>query len=250
MATASGPRDATARAAGYAASAGSAGLGDYHRDEVAACMRCGLRPGCRAPVPGEGDAGAALMLVGEAPGYREEREGRPFRGAGGDLLDELLAGIGLDRGSVFLTNALKCRPPGNRDAHPAELRGCEPHLYRQVALVRPRVVCAMGNVATKLLTGRPEGVARARGHARPAVIAGVPVTLLPVFHPAAALHAPALQAALREDFARIPELLARAGHRPAPGPVPPPEAPPVAPAAATPAPVPPPRPAAEQLGLF
>ena len=209
--------------------------------EASACVRCAQLAAARTQVVfGTGAADAELMLVGEAPGRAEDEQGVPFAGRAGALLDELLAGIGLDPGAVFVTTALKCRPPGNRDALPGELANCQGWLHRQVELVRPRLVCALGNQATRLLRGGPEPVTRVRGRDEIRVVGGRAVRVLPLLHPAAALYAPPLLDALRADFARIPELLALPEPE-QPGPPAVPEKPPVSPD--------PPGPDA-QLGLF
>jgi DNA polymerase len=226
-------------------------LEQYHRDHVLGCVRCPLAEGRTQVVTGNGDPDADLMFVGEAPGYHEDRQGVPFVGQAGRLLDELLAGIGLTRDDVFVANVLKCRPPGNRDPLPAEIAACEGHLHRQVRLVRPRVVCTLGNFATKLLSGRPEGISRVHGHELPIRLGELEVLLYPVFHPAAALYTPAMRATLAEDFARLPALMATPAAGAAPL-VPGPEAeaasePEPAPARARPEV---PAPAGEQLGLF
>jgi uracil-DNA glycosylase family 4 len=221
----------------------AAQLAAYHRDEVVGCVRCPLSAGRTQVVLGNGDPDADLMFVGEAPGYHEDRQGVPFVGQAGKLLDRLLVGIGLSRGRVFVANVLKCRPPGNRDPLPAEIEACEPHLYRQVALIRPRVVATLGNFATKLLSGRPDGISRVHGHELPIQIGELPVVLYPLYHPAAALYTPAMLATLESDFARLPGLLAGDAAGEAAPSVPEVEdREPVA-AAAGPAP-------AEQLGLF
>ena len=181
-------------------------------------------------VVGDGDPDADLMFVGEAPGANEDRTGVPFVGQAGKLLDGLLEGIGLSRGQVFIANVLKCRPPGNRDPRPEEIDACRGYLEEQVALVRPAVVCTLGNFATKLLSGRPDGISTVHGRPQPAEFGGAGVTLYPVFHPAAALYTRAMLGTLQEDFARIPGLIATA-NRPAPR-------------------TPPAGPPAEQMGLF
>jgi uracil-DNA glycosylase len=191
-------------------------LDQYHRDEVSGCVRCPLSQGRTQVVVGSGDPNADLMFVGEAPGYHEDRQGVPFVGQAGQLLTSLIEGIGLSRADVFIANVLKCRPPGNRDPLPLEIRSCEPHLFRQISLIRPRVICTLGNFATKLLSGRPDGISRVHGHELPLVIAGEPVTLYPLFHPAAALYTRAMLATLQADFARIPQLLAAGPEAPAP----------------------------------
>ncbi len=171
---------------------------------------------------GNGNADADLMFVGEAPGLHEDQQAKPFVGRAGQLLDELLAEIGLEREDVFVANVLKCRPPGNRDPLPAEIEECEPHLIRQIELIEPRVICTLGNFATKLLSGRPEGITRVHGRPQDREVAGRTVRLYPLFHPAAALRTEAVRSALRVDLHRLPELLREP--RPARG-----EAPPLAP---------------------
>lgn len=183
-------------------------LDRYHREEVAVCVRCALSEGRTTVVLGAGDPDADLMFVGEAPGYHEDQRGVPFVGQAGKLLTRLLEGIGIARDEVFIANVLKCRPPDNRDPRPEEIAACEPHLFRQIRLIRPRLVCTLGNFATRLLSGRPEGITRVHGCELPITLGGEPVVLYPLFHPAAALYARATLATLEEDFARIPALLA------------------------------------------
>jgi len=229
-------------------------LAAYHRDEVSVCVRCPLSGSRTQVVVGDGALDADLMFVGEAPGYHEDRQGLPFVGQSGKLLTTLLEGIGLQRSQVFIANVLKCRPPGNRDPLPAEIQSCEPHLFRQISLIRPRMVCTLGNFATKLLSGRSDGISRVHGHELAIEVAGHRLLLYPLFHPAAALYTRAMLATLEADFARIPQLLGddpgaasvAAGPGPSvaeapPAPVAPPPAPPIAPAPST---------ADEQLGLF
>jgi DNA polymerase len=178
----------------------------YH--EVRNCRACPLGEMRTNPVFGMGHANADLMFVGEAPGAEEDRQGKPFVGRAGKLLDELLHEIGMDRTSdAFIANVLKSRPPGNRDPQPEEIQACQPYLERQIQLIEPRVICTLGNFATKLLTGSPTGITRVRGKPQEREVAGVPVLLYPLFHPAAALRTPAVLQQLREDFARIPALL-------------------------------------------
>ncbi len=177
--------------------------------ETSVCTRCRLAEGRTQVVFGVGDPNADLMFVGEAPGFHEDQQGYPFVGAAGKLLDKLLAGIGLDRESVYIANVLKCRPPGNRDPQPDEIDACEPHLFRQLELIEPKLVATLGNFATKLLSGKPDGITRVHGTPQEASVGGRTVTLYPIFHPAAALYTPAMLRTLEEDFARIPALLGR-----------------------------------------
>jgi uracil-DNA glycosylase len=180
-----------------------------YRDEVADCTRCPLAGGRTQVVFGSGDPGADLMFVGEAPGFHEDKQGVPFVGAAGKLLDQLLAGIGLTRADVYVANVLKCRPPGNRDPMPEEIEACEGHLWRQIELIQPRVVATLGNFATKLLSGRPTGITRVHGQEQETTLGGSRVLLYPLYHPAAALYTPRMLDVLKTDFARIPELLGR-----------------------------------------
>ncbi|MSO44459.1 MAG: uracil-DNA glycosylase [Thermoleophilia bacterium] len=176
-------------------------------DELRDCTRCALAAGRTQVVVGAGDPDADLMFVGEAPGANEDRLGVPFVGQAGTLLDRLLQGIGLARADVFIANVLKCRPPGNRDPRPEEIESCRGFLIEQIALVRPVVVCTLGNFATKLLSGRPDGISQVHGTPQRLTVGGVAVTLYPVFHPAAALYTRAMAGTLADDFARLPALV-------------------------------------------
>jgi DNA polymerase len=178
-------------------------------DQVAGCTKCRLAQGRTQVVFGCGDPHADLMFVGEAPGFHEDKQGFPFVGQAGKLLDQLLAGIGLERSQVYIANVLKCRPPGNRDPMPDEIEACEGHLFRQIALIEPRVVATLGNFATKLLSGKPAGITRVHGAEQETTIGGRRVLLYPLYHPAAALYTPAMLNVLQVDFARLPELLGR-----------------------------------------
>jgi uracil-DNA glycosylase len=202
-------------------------------ESVAGCTRCRLAQGRTQVVFGSGNPRAELMFVGEAPGFHEDKQGIPFVGQAGKLLDKLLAGIGMQRADVYIANVLMCRPPGNRDPQPDEIEACESHLFRQVELIEPTIVATLGNFATKLLSGRPLGITRVHGQEQATTLGGREVVLYPLYHPAAALYTPAMLKVLESDFARIPELLGRAL-------VPEPEL----------ALVPEPAPPAQQLGLF
>ncbi|HEV8687796.1 MAG TPA: uracil-DNA glycosylase [Gaiellaceae bacterium] len=174
---------------------------------VSACTRCRLAEGRTQVVFGSGNPDADLMFVGEAPGFHEDQQGFPFVGQAGKLLDKLLAGIDLRRSDVYVANVLKCRPPGNRDPQPDEIESCEPHLFKQIELIQPRLVATLGNFATKLLTGKPTGITRVHGQEQWTALGGNRVMLYPLYHPAAALYTPAMLRVLEEDFRRIPELL-------------------------------------------
>jgi len=172
------------------------------------CERCPELAATRHSVVfGAGNADADLMFVGEAPGANEDQQGLPFVGAAGKLLEKLLGEIGLSRSDVFIANVLKCRPPGNRDPLPAEIENCQEYLLEQVALVAPRVICSLGNFSTKLLRRDPAGITRVHGQAEVLTLGRSAVRLYPIFHPAAALYTPRMLETLREDFARLPELL-------------------------------------------
>jgi DNA polymerase len=177
--------------------------------EARSCTRCPLFQSRTQVVFGNGNADADLMFVGEAPGFHEDQQGIPFVGRAGQLLDELLGGIGLTRDDVFVANVLKSRPPGNRDPQPDEIDACKPYLYKQVELIEPKVVCTLGNFATKLLTRSNRGIRSVHGRPQIHELGGRRVRIYPICHPAAALRTPAVKAELQEDFARLPELLAQ-----------------------------------------
>ena len=180
-----------------------------YAEQVEVCTRCRLAQGRTQVVFGAGNPAADLMFVGEAPGFHEDKQGIPFVGQAGKLLDKLLAGIGLERSEVYIANVLKCRPPGNRDPQPDEIESCEPHLFRQIELIQPRVVATLGNFATKLLSGKPTGITRVHGQEQDVTLGGNQVLLYPLYHPAAALYTPAMLNILQEDFRRLPELMGR-----------------------------------------
>jgi uracil-DNA glycosylase len=174
---------------------------------VSGCTRCRLAEGRTQVVFGSGNPDAELLFVGEAPGFHEDQQGYPFVGQAGKLLEKLLEGIGLKRSDVYIANVLKCRPPGNRDPQPDEIEACESHLFKQIELIRPRVVATLGNFATKLLSGKPTGITRVHGQEQWTTLGGNRVLLYPLYHPAAALYTPAMLRILEEDFARLPALL-------------------------------------------
>jgi uracil-DNA glycosylase family 4 len=178
-------------------------------EQARACPKCPQLVSTRTHVVfGAGNADADLMFVGEAPGANEDRQGRPFVGQAGKLLEQLLEEIGLQRADVFITNTLLCRPPGNRDPHPVEIDNCQQYLMRELELIEPKVVCTLGNFATKLLRGDNAAITRLHGQDEVRVIGRRAVRLYPLFHPAAALYTPRMLEVLRSDFQRIPELLA------------------------------------------
>jgi DNA polymerase len=184
--------------------------------EVQECRRCPLYATRTQVVFGAGNADADLMFVGEAPGFHEDQQGIPFVGAAGKLLDKLLEEIGMQRGDVFIANVLKSRPPGNRDPQLEEIEACKPYLTRQIELIEPRVICTLGNFSTKLLTRRNDGITRVHGRPQDHVIAGLPIRLYPIYHPAAGLRSTAMLETLREDFQQLPALLEAARPQPEP----------------------------------
>ncbi len=176
-------------------------------EEIAKCTKCMLHRGRTCAVPGEGPEDAEIMFVGEAPGFHEDQQGRPFVGAAGEFLEELLESIGLAREDVFITNIIKCRPPGNRDPLPQEIDACEPYLDRQIALLDPTVVVTLGRFS--MARAFPKGRI-SRIHGEPRKINGI--VYYPMYHPAAALHRPSLRTTVEGDVQRIPEVMDRAPH--------------------------------------
>jgi DNA polymerase len=183
--------------------------------EVRRCRRCPLGGLRTHAVPGEGPADAEIMVIGEAPGYHEDRQGRPFVGPSGQLLTDLLRSIGLTREQVFIANVIKCRPPANRDPLPDEIEACRPYLDRQIALIDPYLIITLGRFSmarffppTARITrvhGQPLRLERPSGWRQPAPPFRY---VLPLYHPAAALRNPGWLQDLERDFARIPTLLA------------------------------------------
>jgi len=183
------------------------------REHIGECRRCPLGETRTHIVFGVGREDADVMLIGEAPGRNEDLKGEPFVGAAGRVLDELLASIGMRRADVYIANILKCRPPGNRDPLSDEIETCTPFLRDQVRLVEPRVIVPLGNFATRFVLRTEEGITGLRGTVRHA--GGF--TVLPIFHPAAALYDGSKHEALTADFALLGRLLAEnPGEIPAP----------------------------------
>jgi len=179
-------------------------LTELHK-EVADCQRCELSQGRTKTVPGEGPENAEIMFIGEAPGFHEDRQGRPFVGAAGKFLDELLASIGLTRGEVYICNVIKCRPPSNRDPQPDEMAACKPFLDKQIELVRPKLIVTLGRFS----------MARYFPNTKITRIHGQPKRIgnriyYPMFHPAAALHQPKWRSVVKEDMLKIPKILEEA----------------------------------------
>jgi uracil-DNA glycosylase len=175
--------------------------------EARACTLCPLHATRTKVVFGAGNADADLMFVGEAPGQQEDVQGLPFVGRAGKLLDQLLEEVGLERSDVFITNVLKSRPPGNRDPQPDEIDACKPYLQRQIELIEPKVICTLGNFATKLLTRSQRGITGVHGRPQVHELGGRTVRVYPLYHPAAALRSTKTLEELREDFRGLAQLL-------------------------------------------
>lgn len=174
-------------------------------EEVVRCQRCRLAQGRTHAVPGEGNPNAMVLFVGEAPGAEEDRLGRPFVGRSGQYLTEVLARCGIARSDVYITNVVKCRPPGNRDPLPDELAACEDYLLRQIEMIRPRIIVTLGRLSMRRWF--PEGsITRLHGRARVVEDGRVVVAM---FHPAAALRNPSWRVAFERDMARLPMLIER-----------------------------------------
>ncbi len=170
------------------------------------CQRCPLAKLGRSQVVfGVGNPHASVMFVGEAPGFHEDQKGEPFVGAAGQLLNDLLQSAGLSRADIYIANVIKCRPPNNRDPEPQEVETCKPFLLQQIALIKPKLVCSLGNWATQTLLERKVGITRVRGQA----FYLKEFVLFPLLHPAAALHQGSMLQPLREDFQKLKEFLDR-----------------------------------------
>ena len=174
------------------------------REILGECTRCPLHESRTRLVYGTGDPRADLMFVGEAPGRAEDAQGLPFVGPAGKLLDELLGQIGLSRSEVYIANVVKCRPPGNRDPLPLEVETCHPFLAGQIKLIQPKIICEFGRIAAGLMMERTIQITRIHGQK----FIGPGYFNVPVFHPAAALRAPATMQLLRQDFQNLKEYLA------------------------------------------
>jgi uracil-DNA glycosylase family 4 len=173
-------------------------------EEIKECQNCILSQGRTNSVPGEGPENADIMFIGEGPGFHEDRQGRPFVGAAGNYLNELLEKIDLGRQNVYITNVVKCRPPGNRDPQPAEIEACRLYLDKQIDLIRPRLIVTLGRFSMQRYF---PGASISRIHGQPKRVGNV--IYYPMFHPAAALHQPRWRSLLEEDILKIPDLLAK-----------------------------------------
>jgi uracil-DNA glycosylase family 4 len=172
--------------------------------EIKVCQLCILSQGRSHAVPGEGPEDADIMFIGEGPGFHEDRQGRPFVGAAGNYLNELLEKINLRREEVYITNVVKCRPPGNRDPQPEEVEACRAYLDKQIELIHPRLIVTLGRFSMQRYF---PGASISRIHGQPKRVGNV--IYYPMFHPAAALHQPRWRSLVEEDILKIPELLAK-----------------------------------------
>jgi uracil-DNA glycosylase family 4 len=177
--------------------------------QVSVCTRCSLHFSRKNAVPGEGPANAEIMFIGEGPGFYENEQGRPFVGAAGKFLEELLAKIGMKRSDVFITNVVKCRPPGNRDPEPGEIEACNDYLERQIQAINPKVIVTLGRYS----------MGRFLPNAKISDVHGQAMNvkgrlIVAMYHPAAALHQQSLKPTLEKDFSRLPELIAKASQMP------------------------------------
>jgi len=173
--------------------------------EVSTCSKCNLCKGRTKAVPGEGTPNAKILFIGEGPGFHEDRQGRPFVGPAGQFLDELLESINLKRADVFITNVVKCRPPNNRDPLPEEIDACNDYLDRQIAALKPRVVVTLGRYSMAKFFGNEKiSVIHGRARKKDGYIC------IAMYHPAAGLHQASLKDAIRDDFKKIPLVIAEA----------------------------------------
>ncbi|MEM0174227.1 MAG: type-4 uracil-DNA glycosylase [Sulfolobaceae archaeon] len=182
------------------------------RNEVISCKKCNLWRTRKNAVPGYGDPNATIMFIGEAPGATEDEEGKPFVGNAGKLLTKMIQEVlGLTRDQVYITNLVKCRPPGNRDPTDEEIIACKDYLEREISLVRPKLIVTLGNHSTSYIFKKANlpysSITRVRGKSYSVEILGIKITVFPTYHPAAALYNPKLQLELYNDFKRIRELL-------------------------------------------
>ena len=180
-------------------------------EEVSNCTKCELHHSRKNAVPGEGPVNSDIMFIGEGPGFHENEQGRPFVGAAGKFLEELLSDIGLSREEVFISNVVKCRPPGNRDPHPDEVETCTSNfLDRQIMAINPKVIVTLGRFSMNLLMPNSK-ISQVHGQAMK--IHGRLV--VPMYHPAAALHQGSLRPVIKQDFSQLPQLIADAAAAPA-----------------------------------
>lgn len=185
---------------------------------MAGCQQCGLANGRTQVVPGEGPENAPIVFIGEGPGFHEDQQGRPFVGPAGQFLDHLLGLAGLKRQEVYICNVVKCRPPQNRDPLPIELSSCKPWLDEQLSIIDPKIVVTLGRYS---MARYFPGQSISRIHGRPVERDGI--TVVPMFHPAAALHQQSFRGMIEEDFKKLGALIAGMRREPEPEPEPEPQ---------------------------
>jgi uracil-DNA glycosylase family 4 len=176
-------------------------------EEVRNCRKCGLYKTRNKPVVGEGSLEAKIMLIGEAPGFNEDMQGRPFVGKAGLLLDELLASAGMERSEIYIANIMKCHPPNNRNPQPEEIKACTPYLDRQIAIIRPETICPMGNFAATYIMEKfgqkAESIGRIHGRVFRVRNLLLNARIIPLYHPASAVYNPGMKSILVADFRLI-----------------------------------------------
>jgi DNA polymerase len=180
--------------------------------EIKTCTKCRLHQFRKNAVPGEGNLHAEIMFIGEAPGYNEDVQGKPFVGAAGKFLTELIEKIlGVPRSSVYITNVVKCRPPENRDPYPDEIETCSPYLDKQIMLIRPKIIVTLGKHSTNYILSKAnvkiKSITSVRGQLFNVTILGISLNVVPTLHPAAALYNPQLKSYIEADFRKIKELI-------------------------------------------
>ncbi len=181
------------------------------------CQRCKLaKLGRTQVVFGVGNPNAQVMFVGEGPGFNEDKQGEPFVGAAGKLLNELLQSAGLSRAEIYIANVVKCRPPNNRDPEPDEVETCKPFLFQQIDMIKPKLVCTLGRWSTETILERKVSITKIRGQ----VIRHNNLAVFPLLHPAAALHQGNLLPSLREDFGKLKHYLDQVNRESAAAPAP------------------------------
>jgi len=190
---------------------GKEGLMRKLEERIRNCQKCPLAQFRTNAVPGAGSYDAKVMFVGEAPGYWEDQKGLPFVGRAGKVLDELFAGIGLSRDEVYITNIVKCRPPENRDPTEEEIRACAPYLDRQIDIIRPKVIVPLGRHSMRYILEKfgfkPEPISKIHGKTFEARTLFGKITIMPTYHPAAALYRPPIREELEKDFAKLAKIL-------------------------------------------
>ncbi len=181
-------------------------------NEIKVCTKCRLHQFRKNAVPGEGNPHAEIMFIGEAPGYNEDIQGRPFVGAAGKLLTELIVNIlRIPRSSVYITNVVKCRPPENRDPYPDEIQTCTPYLDKQISIIKPKVIVTLGKHSTNYILTKSgikiKNITSVRGQLFDIPISEINVRVMPTLHPAAALYNPQLRSQIEEDFKKLREIM-------------------------------------------